>query len=223
MKIILTGTTGFIGTEVLTQCLRNADITSIVVLSRRPLPNALSADPKIQVILMKDFKIYPDEVVKQLEGADACIWSMGTTDAIPELEIDYPLAFARAFSPTLVGHRRKFRYLHTSGVLAEKDQIKSLLFLQEGRRIKGMAENEMIAFAKDEVHEGGWETYIVRPAMVLHVEGDMLKRIGGYLLGTVKVNELAAVMIDVVRNGNEEQILQNAEIVAKGKYLVNAQ
>ncbi|KAJ7446768.1 hypothetical protein FB451DRAFT_1148321 [Mycena latifolia] len=220
MKIILTGTTGFIGTEVLAQCLRNPTITTIVVLSRRLLPETVSADPKVQVIVMKDFKIYPEEVVKQLEGADACIWSMGTTDAIPELEIDYPLAFARAIAPTLVAQQKQFRYMHTSGVLAERDQTKSLLFLQEGRRIKGTAENEVLAYAKEKVHEGRWETYIVKPAMVLHTEGDVLKRMGGCVLGTVKVNELAAVMIDVVRNGNKEQIIQNAEIVARGKALV---
>jgi hypothetical protein len=61
---------------------------------------------------------------------------MGTTAAIPELEIDYPLAFARAFAPTLAAHGKPFRYMHLSGMLAENDQTKSLLFLQERRRIK---------------------------------------------------------------------------------------
>jgi hypothetical protein len=61
---------------------------------------------------------------------------MGTTAAIPEVELDYPLAFARAFAPTIPAGQTAFRFLHTSGVLAEKDQSKSLLFLQEGRRIK---------------------------------------------------------------------------------------
>ncbi|KAJ7446720.1 hypothetical protein FB451DRAFT_1291293 [Mycena latifolia] len=220
MKIILTGTTGFIGTEVLAQCLRNPGITSIVVLSRRPLPDTLSADPKVQVNVMKDFKIYPQEVVKQLEGADACIWSMGTTDAIPELEIDYPLAFARAIAPTLVAQQKQFRYLHTSGALTERDQTKSLLFLQDRRRIKGLAENKLIAFAKEKVHEGRWETYIVKPGMVLRPQGDVLKRMGGWcLFDTVEASELAAVMVDVVSNGNKEQTLLNAEIVAKGKAL----
>ncbi|KAJ7504311.1 hypothetical protein B0H11DRAFT_1981622 [Mycena galericulata] len=204
MKIILAGATGFIGTEVLAQCLRNPVITSIVVLSRRPLPGIISAHPdKVHVIVMKDFKAYSTEAVKQLEGADACIW-----------------AFARAFAPTLAGQEKPFRYMHTSGVLAERDQSKSLLFLQEGRRIKGTAETEMIAFAKQEVNQGHWETFIVKPAMVLHKEGDVLKRLGGVLLGTVQVDQLAAVMIDVVSNGNKEQTLRNPEIVEKGKALL---
>ncbi|KAJ7170498.1 hypothetical protein C8R43DRAFT_981943 [Mycena crocata] len=117
--------------------LNNPIITSIVVLSRRSLPQSLSDNAKVEVIVMKDFKVYPEEVLKQLEGAYACIWSMGTTQAIPELEIQYPLTLARAFAPKLASARQKpFRYMHTSGVLAEKDQSKSLFFLQEGRRIK---------------------------------------------------------------------------------------
>lgn len=166
MKIILAGATGFIGSEVLTQCLRNPAIDSIVVLSRRPLSDTISADAsKVEVIVMKDFKVYPDEVVKQMEGADACIWylhllrfrhactkilsrSMGTTEAIPELEIEYPLAFARAFAPTLAGQGKPFRYMHTSGVLAERDQSKSLLFLSEGRRTKVSFSNLAVPYIR---------------------------------------------------------------------------
>lgn len=74
MKFILTGCTGFIGCEVLSQCLRNPTITSVVALSRRKLPNAVSNDPKLKVVIMKDFNSYPEPVLKELAGADACIW-----------------------------------------------------------------------------------------------------------------------------------------------------
>ena len=73
MKIILTGNTGFAGGEILAQCLRDVDITSIIVLSRRDLPKPIN-DPRLKVIIMKDFKVYPEDVVDQLQGADACIW-----------------------------------------------------------------------------------------------------------------------------------------------------
>ena len=73
MKFILTGATGFIGGEVLRQCLASPSVTSIVVLSRRNLPTA-SSSPKLKVIIMEDFTVYPDSVVKELAGAEACIW-----------------------------------------------------------------------------------------------------------------------------------------------------
>jgi uncharacterized protein YbjT (DUF2867 family) len=74
MKFILTGCTGFIGGEVLSQCTRNPAITSIVALSRRNLPNDISSNPKVQVVIMNDFNSYTDDVLEHLSGADACIW-----------------------------------------------------------------------------------------------------------------------------------------------------
>ena len=73
MKVILTGTTGFVGAEVLRQCLLYPSITSLVVLSRRPLSTA-PTDPKLKVVILEDFTSYPPQVVDELKDADACIW-----------------------------------------------------------------------------------------------------------------------------------------------------
>ena len=70
MKVILAGSTGFIGHEVLTQCLQNPAITSVVALSRRELP----AHEKLRVALVDNFLSYPDSVREEIKGADACIW-----------------------------------------------------------------------------------------------------------------------------------------------------
>jgi thioester reductase-like protein len=74
MKFILTGCTGFIGGEVIYQRLRNPSITSVVALTRRKLPEALSTNPKLKEVIMKEFNAYPEPVLKELSGADACIW-----------------------------------------------------------------------------------------------------------------------------------------------------
>ncbi|KAJ7504307.1 hypothetical protein B0H11DRAFT_2349828 [Mycena galericulata] len=215
MKFILTGATGFVGGEVLAQCRRNPAISSIVVLTRRPLPESIAADPKVQGIVLKDFKTYPDEIVQQIVGADACIWALGARAVVPEVEIDYPLALARAVMSTRTTHPKPFRYIYCSGMFAERDQSKALWFSQELRRIKGAAENSIIAFAEEAENQGRWETYVAKPAMVLRAEGDILKHIGSSLLfGTVRVNELAAAMIDVVTNGSKEQTLLNEEIIS---------
>lgn len=73
MKVILTGATGFIGGEILTQCLDNTSITSLILLSRRPVEN-ISSHPKAKVIIMEDFKSYPEPVISEISDADACIW-----------------------------------------------------------------------------------------------------------------------------------------------------
>jgi hypothetical protein len=69
----------------------------------------------------------------EIEGKSNSDRTIGDVHSLPEVEIDYPLAFANAFGPTI---KKPFRYLHCSGSLAEQDQSKPLWFLQEGRRIK---------------------------------------------------------------------------------------
>jgi nucleoside-diphosphate-sugar epimerase len=71
MKLILTGTSGFIGSEVLSQALRHPSITSIVALSRKPIPNS---DPKLKIVIVDDFEHYSPSVLSDLSGAEACIW-----------------------------------------------------------------------------------------------------------------------------------------------------
>jgi hypothetical protein len=61
---------------------------------------------------------------------------MGSTVGNPVLEIDYPLAFAKAFAKTLPAYKKKFRYLHVSGALVETDQEKSLWFFRDARRVR---------------------------------------------------------------------------------------
>jgi uncharacterized protein YbjT (DUF2867 family) len=76
MKIVLTGSTGFIGQEVFQQCLDNPKITSVVVLSRRELPAQENKDKakKVRVVLVDDFLWYPDSIRDVIKDADACIW-----------------------------------------------------------------------------------------------------------------------------------------------------
>ena len=42
------------------------------------LPDAIGKDPKLQVVVVKDFNPYPDLVVKGFPGADTCIWYFPT-------------------------------------------------------------------------------------------------------------------------------------------------
>jgi uncharacterized protein YbjT (DUF2867 family) len=72
MKVIVTGSTGYIGKGVLEQCLSHPSITKVVALSRRPLVD--ESNPKLQVILMEHFDAYTDDTIAELVGADACIW-----------------------------------------------------------------------------------------------------------------------------------------------------
>jgi nucleoside-diphosphate-sugar epimerase len=81
MKLIVTGATGFVATEVIRQSLSNPTITSIIAISRKPVPvpSNLSSDSdtsKFRSIVIKDYSDYPEDVKKEFVGAGACIWSV---------------------------------------------------------------------------------------------------------------------------------------------------
>lgn len=146
MKVILTGSTGFVGQEVLIQCLSNPTITSIVVLSRRELS---ISHPKLTVQIMthNDFLSYSDsQLTGAMQGADACIWCIGTVpsfsganDDARRVNVEYVDAAAKAFQRACAAKKdegKKFRFVYVSGGLAERDQGKQLWFASEFRRMR---------------------------------------------------------------------------------------
>jgi len=79
MKLIVAGSTGFVGTELIRQALSNPSITSIVALARRLTTEPQTVGPgadlaKLKSVICEDFGNYPESVKQELAGADACIW-----------------------------------------------------------------------------------------------------------------------------------------------------
>lgn len=79
MKLIITGATGRIGGGALQNALNNSAVTSVVVLSRRDIG---TQHPKLQTIIKKDYLKYTVEELKELEGAEACIWFVPPSSTI---------------------------------------------------------------------------------------------------------------------------------------------
>ena len=78
MHLILTGATGLVGSACLHQMLTNDAITTVSILSRRPVPMA-EGHSKVKVVLHTDFQQYPDDVLEQLKGATGCVWALGVS------------------------------------------------------------------------------------------------------------------------------------------------
>jgi N-acetyl-gamma-glutamylphosphate reductase len=76
MKLIIVGATGFVGNELIRQSLRRNDITSVIAVSRRPLPSSLNeiGVTKLRSVVIKDYDEYSDEARREFSGANACIW-----------------------------------------------------------------------------------------------------------------------------------------------------
>lgn len=78
MHLILTGATGLVGSAVLFEMISRESITRISVLSRRQVVMAEGHD-KVNVIIHKDFKQYPSELLEQLKGAEGVVWAQGVS------------------------------------------------------------------------------------------------------------------------------------------------
>lgn len=123
MHLILTGATGLVGSAVLDAMLQTTEITKISILSRRPVPMAEDRkDPRVNVIIHRDFENYDSSVLEQLRGAGGCVWALGIsqTQVGPQEYVkitkDYTLAAARAFSTITPDEGIKpFHFIYVSG------------------------------------------------------------------------------------------------------------
>jgi N-acetyl-gamma-glutamylphosphate reductase len=79
MKLVIGGSTGYLGAEVVRQALSHPLITSVVALARRETHIPKGIDPQIaqskfKSLICSDFKDYPQDVRSEISDADACIW-----------------------------------------------------------------------------------------------------------------------------------------------------
>lgn len=218
MKVVLSGCTGYIGGEVLTQCLNHPSITSVLVLTRRD-PGNLAENPKAKVIIVKDFTFYDESTINELKTADAAIWCMGTFNGDEKVDIEYPLAFIKAIKarPPRPTH---FRYIQLGGAFTEMppkegQKERSLWFYANGRRVRGAAEARVLESAEDG-SQGTFTAYVVKPGAVLPT---ILPRCISVDSLSIGINELGATMVDLAIRGQEQKVFHNREIIEYGRKL----
>ena len=62
-----------------------------------------------------------------------------------------------------------------------------------------------------------FETYIVRPGGILHVTPSILEAVAGSVLPSIRVDDLAKVMIQLATTGDSKNLWENAELLAEAK------
>lgn len=159
MRIIITGATGSIGTELVRQCLLSPSISHITILARRPLPESkLENSDKLHFIKHTDFLQYPPSLLDELRslGITGCIWCLGISTGRAEnrkqyelINKEFPIAAAKAFKSL----SPDFRFIYTSAPGADPS---AWLMLPQ---VRGQTEVALLA-------EEGIDVFMVRPGVV---------------------------------------------------------
>ncbi|KAK2592424.1 hypothetical protein QQS21_009876 [Conoideocrella luteorostrata] len=222
MRVIVAGATGFVGRQVLQECIANDKITHIYALSRRELAGdaALQIGSKVTVIIHNDFASYPTELLEKVSDAEACLWAIGgRVNQFPSIEaarhanVDTTHAAAKAFAENTassLGPGKKFRFIFCSGKFTEWNQDKSLSFLNDSRKIKGQAEKGL--FEVRDAHRERLEVFCVRPSGILGVDAGLAERWTGKLYSAIDVDVLARAMISIALDGYSETIIENERL-----------
>lgn len=138
MKIIVTGATGLIGSEVVRAAIADRSVDELILLLRNP---SELRHPKITTVIHKDFSDYL-ACKEYFERADALIWCLGisqTQVSKQQYEVityDYTKAcidFCKQVKPSI-------RFVFVSGDGADRTEKSRTLF----KRLKGKAENALL-------------------------------------------------------------------------------
>ncbi|KAI1383815.1 putative nucleoside-diphosphate-sugar epimerase [Hypoxylon trugodes] len=199
MHLILTGATGLVGSGVLDAMIKMKDVTKISVLSRRPVKLAEdSKDPRVNVIIHKDFEKYDSELMSKLQGASGCVWALGISqtqvskEEYVKITKDYALEASKAFQ-TLGSEQEPFNFVYVSGEGATTKPTRfSALFAQ----VKGQTE---LALADMRRQNPIFHASSVRPSFVDASNHDAIKP---YLPNQVwQIKATIAVLGPVIKCG----------------------
>ncbi|GAB7343718.1 hypothetical protein MBLNU457_1698t1 [Dothideomycetes sp. NU457] len=242
MKIILTGTTGFIGKAVLQYLLKSPYITHIYSLTRSPLPPTLSNHPKLTQIIQADLSTWPGPELQTLraQGVNGCIWCLGgpvskyaSFDEAQTVNVSYAIAAAEAFVRDLiplpsedsenVGGRKKqpFRMVYMSVAWAEQNQFRWLVSNSQMRKMKGAAEKGLAEIADGENAMGMLEVYFLRLGRVLPGGQTMGNVATEAVTTSISAERVAKCAHDVVldgrrgENGEMVRVLENKDCLGE--------
>ncbi|KAH0499066.1 hypothetical protein TgHK011_006283 [Trichoderma gracile] len=236
MKLIVVGSSGFVGKEVVRQALANPAITSVVGLSRRqtPIPESLkgSSDAdKLTSVVADDLLNYSDTVRQHLANADACIWLMAVTpnksasmpwEEVRKVCLDYTIHGLEELSKAPRNDTSKpLRFVYVSGANAERDPAKKPWLLGEYSLMRGEVEARGLDFAKNS--NNAIEACIVKPGFIRDAEN------GSFLLNAfqnvvssvisvpvVYLHDVAATLLAQALDGIEKETLECADIARIG-------
>ena len=136
MKVIITGTTGYVGEGVMLACLDNPEIEEVLSVSRRATGKE---HKKLKEALVNDFLSIPENDPR-LQGYDAVFFCMGVSSMGMSEEAfsiachDIPVQFAKC-----VGPKKNMSFIYVTGGGAEVKPDSKIMWA----RVKGRTEYDL--------------------------------------------------------------------------------
>ena len=200
-----------VGEGVLRTCLEDAEITEVLVITRRPTGYV---HDKITEIIHDDFTSFA-KVTAQLSNIDAAFLCMGVSSmglsAAVYRKLTYEMTLALA--QELVKLNPAITLTYVSGAGTDSSASRRVMWA----RIKGETENALLALAK--------KAYVFRPGYIIPMAGakntyrmykilaplnSFLKRILPRQVGTL--DELSTSMVLIGKQGYKKSILEVTDI-----------
>lgn len=220
-KVIITGATGMIGKGILLECLDHVEISEVLVIGRSSIG---MIHPKLKEMIHKDFMDF-SKVEKQLEGYDACFFSMGISAAglkeeqYRRITYDFTLALAKI----LLESNPNMTFNYVSGQGTDSSEKGRMMWA----RVKGKTENDLLDL-------GFKQAFVFRPGAIIPLRGIksktksyqfmydyftwLLKGIKAVAPNSiVNTTQIGLAMINSVLKGYDKSILRPADILILAK------
>lgn len=211
-KVVITGSTGMIGSALLEICLKSNIVREVVSLVRKKTGRV---HEKLNEVIIEDFLHYENQN-DLFNEVDVVYYCLGVyTGAVNENEfrkitVDYPVALAKH----IVNTSPNTTFCLLSGQGADRTERSRIMFARD----KGAAENQLSA-------TGFKAFYSFRPSYIYpsvprkepnifytisRIFYPLIKLLGNNM--SVTSEKLAAAMFEVGMNGYEKEILENKDI-----------
>ncbi|ROV96504.1 hypothetical protein VMCG_07781 [Cytospora schulzeri] len=234
MKLIIGGSSGFVGTELVRQALTNSAITSIIGVSRRetPIPPGSTDDSgKLKSVVCDNFESYSGSLKKELEDADACIWTIAVTpqnlksltwEETCKISRDYAITAIHTLASTPRKQASPLRFVYISGHFAPRKKTEDMKILDEHGMmayglLRGEAESLVLEFA--EQSNGKVEAQVAKSGIIATPDR-VLPNIPG--LPKIELTDIAAALLDQVVNGFEKDTLYSDDMTRIGQKVLGA-
>ena len=217
VKVIVFGASGMVGSGVVTECLADPRVRSILIVGRTATG---VKDPKVRELIRSNFFDYGD-ARGQLRGYDACFFCLGVSSAgmkeATYYRLTYDLTIAAATALAELNPGMTFCYVSGEGT-DSTEKARSMW-----ARVKGKTENQLLRLPL--------KAYMFRPGYIQPLKGarsktrwyQMAYNVVGPLYPLLRrlfpthmttTENVGRAMIRVAAEGYPKHVLENPDINA---------